>query len=356
VVGSGFFGREREIARILKQPDTNFAIIGARRIGKTSLLKEVHRRLLDQGERPDRVVRVLDCSIFSSSDQFVQTVMSELSIREIARLQPWEYVGKFLEFMRLMSKMRDGRITIFLDEFDKLLALSSSMQDPLPKLLRASMEADHCRYIVAGFQAMNNELSKYDSPLYKAFESQPLGPFDKRETEELVLRPMRSLRVHFEDEREVVGQIHVDTGGHPRLVQHYCQELVKILEREHRRTISPTLIVEIYNSGSFKEEVFNTFRDSMSIQDQVLVYALLVSFPENKEAFTQEEMYEVLERQGCRYSAEQVDRSCDNLVQAGVFVREGSRHQFAIPVFLHFLRANYKLDYLLSAAKKELGL
>jgi hypothetical protein len=41
---SGFFGHEREIDKILRQPEKNFAVIGVRRIGKTSLLKEMRHR------------------------------------------------------------------------------------------------------------------------------------------------------------------------------------------------------------------------------------------------------------------------------------------------------------------------
>jgi len=40
VTGSRFFGREFEIRRILQTGDTNFAIMGIRRIGKTSLMRE----------------------------------------------------------------------------------------------------------------------------------------------------------------------------------------------------------------------------------------------------------------------------------------------------------------------------
>ena len=45
VTGSRFFGREHEISRILANPDTNHAILGIRRIGKTSLLRETERIL-----------------------------------------------------------------------------------------------------------------------------------------------------------------------------------------------------------------------------------------------------------------------------------------------------------------------
>jgi len=45
VTDSMFFGREYEIRTILTHPNTCYAIIGTRRIGKTSVLKEVKRRM-----------------------------------------------------------------------------------------------------------------------------------------------------------------------------------------------------------------------------------------------------------------------------------------------------------------------
>src|SRR5262249_51500448 len=52
VSGNRFFGREAEIDRVLRKPTANFAITGIRRIGKTSLLKEVRERLVSaSGEK-----------------------------------------------------------------------------------------------------------------------------------------------------------------------------------------------------------------------------------------------------------------------------------------------------------------
>jgi hypothetical protein len=88
----------------------------------------------------------------------------------------------------------------------------------------------------------------------------------------------------------------------------------------------------------------------------VLVYALLDHFPGDKVTFTQGEMYGALSRQGCSFQPEEIDRVCERLVLAGIFVREGSRHRFAYPIFSPILRANYDLEHLLSVAKKEIGL
>ena len=50
VTGSRFFGRESIVRRVLMDRSANFAIMGIRRIGKTSLLKEIQARLREDEE------------------------------------------------------------------------------------------------------------------------------------------------------------------------------------------------------------------------------------------------------------------------------------------------------------------
>lgn len=79
VTGSRFFGREYEISRILERPNTNHLILGIRRIGKTSLLKEVERRLReDEGESSPHII-YLDCSDLVSADDYIQAVVRKLN-------------------------------------------------------------------------------------------------------------------------------------------------------------------------------------------------------------------------------------------------------------------------------------
>ena len=152
VVGSRFFGREREIEKILTKHDTNFAIMGVRRIGKTSLLKEVHRRLLEQEEDASRIVW-LDCSTLASPDQFVKEVVRHLYIRDLPHLERHRsYLFHLPDFLKRMYHKYGGRITFFLDEADDFLKWTHSEWNLLP-VLRTSMNEGHCRYVVAGFQS-----------------------------------------------------------------------------------------------------------------------------------------------------------------------------------------------------------
>lgn len=354
VEDSRFFGRETEIRRILEHPGTSFAITGVRRIGKTSLLKEIRRRMIDQGEAEQRLVW-LDCSTLYSLDQFVQELVRRLHDRELRRLdkqtgQVHFYLVNFLERMR---KMHKGPITIFLDEADQFLVWARNVW---ATTLRASVNTGDCRYIMAGFQDLMNESYNAQSPFYQALEMIRLKPFERRDTEALVLGPLRSLRVRFTNEQELVNRIHAATRGHPRLVQHYCQELIERLERRRARTLTPDDLEGIYNSTEFRALVVNSFRDNVSKEDQLLVYALLAGFPEGKESFTQEEMYGALRRRSITLAQDRIDRSCEQLVLAGVLAREGLKYEFVIPVFPQVMRANYDVKFQLSALKREMNL
>ena len=355
VEGSRFFGREREISRVLGKLETTFAITGIRRIGKTSLLKEIKRRMIDQGEDPQRIVW-MDCSNISSLRSFAQEIVMQLHFRELDLLKGRrQQLFTLSDFLKRMSKMYGGQITIFLDEVDKLLSGPREVRDIL-STLRASVHTGDCRCIAAGFQTLMNALSDSKSPFYRGFEPLPLGTFSERETENLVLGPMKSLGVQFENEQSIVTRIQDDTRGHPHLVQYYCSELINQLERNETLTVKLSDLSAIYVSNGLKEETYNDFRDNLLSQDKLLVYVLLLSFPDTKETFTQEEMFGSLRRQGIGLSNEEIDRTCDRLVLAGVFIRDGNKYGFALPILSAILRKNYNLVHLLSVAKKGMGL
>ncbi len=127
VTGSRFFGREFEVRRILQSPESNFAIMGIRRIGKTSLMREVERQLHDQAletgeETAQERIQFMDCSALSSPEDFMREVVRRLRAQELPRLSNRQYPIYFPDFLKRMAQRTGGRLVFFLDEFDKVLA------------------------------------------------------------------------------------------------------------------------------------------------------------------------------------------------------------------------------------------
>lgn len=353
VEGARFFGRKREINDILRHDTSSFAVIGVRRIGKTSLLRESMRRMLEQGEKPERIIW-LGCGTIPDPMQFVEEVVRKLNIRELPRLKNVkDSLFFFPDFLKRMAKMHGGMITIFLDEADEFLVWA---RDSLLPDLHDSMTSGACRYIVSGFQTLMSEWADNKSPLYWAFRPINLGPFEKGDVEEIVRLPARSLHLRIENETAFIARLHADTRGHPYLIQHCCVELMKQLESEGSRVLNLARLDGIYASDGFKTLILRSFMDNVAIRDKLLVYALLKTFPGDKVEYTESEIYGALSKQHAPHSVEEIDRVCQRLMMSSVLVRNGSKYQFAFPVFPRVLRANHDLDHLLSVAKKEIGL
>jgi hypothetical protein len=366
VIGNQFFGREREINRIMRKQDTNFAIVGVRRIGKSSLIQEIKQRILHQAmdlpvlpmidNMPGKPLVWRDASTMSEPREFLRQMVADLNVREMFKLEKRDrYFFEVFGFLKRMSKMYNQRITIFLDEADNFLDWVKLEPDLLPSL-RASTAEGYCRYIFAGFKGLLGELSNMNSPFYNAFEPLILGPFRKDETEEAVLRPMKSLRLRIENEGDIVNRIHEDTGGHPLLVQTYCRELISQMEADSSRILSPDLLKNVYSSQVLRIQMINSFRDNVEKEDKLLVYSTLLSFPDGKKVFSKADISTALNNLNCPSLNDDIEKTCERLVFAGIFTRQEKQYAFAVPMFSRVIRLNQNIEYEIKVTKKELGL
>jgi hypothetical protein len=225
VTGSRFFGREHEISRILANPDTNHAILGIRRIGKTSLLRETER-ILREREDSARVV-YLECSDLLSSDDYIREVVRKLNPRELPRLELQKYVFFFPNFLERMSKQYKSKIIFLLDEVDNLVIMQRGDWE-LFRMLRASSNKGACQYIIAGFREAMREQYMLDSPFYNFTQEIRLSEFTRQQARNLIVTPMENLRVRFRYEvvpESLDGLIVCPRDGRTR------QDIVELVEQ-----------------------------------------------------------------------------------------------------------------------------
>jgi hypothetical protein len=356
VTGSRFFGREVEVRRILQSPDSNIAIIGIRRIGKTSLMREVERQLRDQAlESGDEMaqdrIQFMDCSALNSPDDFVREVVRRLRAQELSRLTNRQYPIYFPDFLKRMAQRTGGRLVFFLDEFDKVLAWHHK-DDSLLNALRASSIAGDTRFIVGGFRDVMRASSDLDSPLYNFARPLMLKEFSREQTAGMVLGPLESLGVHFERRNEVVNRIYDETAGQPNLIQFYCSILVEELDRQGTRIISPESLFPVYDNEIFCAFVLSTFMDNTTNLEKAVVFATLAMLgPEG--AFGLEDVDEALKEHGLQMPLSDLDHACQNLTLAGTFAARGRQYRFATPVFPRMLAENYDVGFLFRKVREE---
>lgn len=351
VVGSRFFGREYEISKILGNPDTNYAILGIRRIGKTSLLQEIKRLL--QEERNSPPIVYLDCSDLNSTYDYVREVVRKLHPKELTRLHLQEYAFFFPNFLERMKRKFDSKIIFLLDEIDNLLVKQRGDWE-LFKMLRASANKGACQYIMAGFREALKDLYLLDGPLFKSAQEIRLNEFTKQQARDLIVTPMENLGVHFKNRNEIVSRIYEETAGHPNLIQYYCLVLLKCLDQTCRREISPDSLIDVYMDEGFKSHLLISFMQNTHNREKALVYALLRGSEESwGRGFSQADMDAALRTQALILPQNDIDEMCNVLILAGILHRKGKYYSFTSPVFAKVLQQTHNLDYLLKKIKEE---
>ncbi len=351
VTGSRFFGREYEISRIVGNPDTNHAILGIRRIGKTSLLREVER-LLREGQNAPHIV-YLDCSDLLSTEDYIREVVRKLNPRELPRLHLQKYIFFFPDFLERMSRAYNSKIVFFLDEIDNLVIMQRGSWE-LFRMLRASANKGACQYIIAGFREAMREQYLLDSPFYNFAQEIRLSEFTRRQAQHLIVTPMENLRVRITNKEEVVGRIYDETAGHPNLIQYYCMILLRQLDITGCREISPESLIDIYADEGFKSHLLTSFMQNTENREKALVYAVLIYSKElRSRGFAPPFMDAALRKRGLILPQSDIDEACNVLALAGVFHRKGKEYFFTSPVFTRVLQESYDLDYLFRKVKEE---
>ncbi|MFC1922550.1 AAA family ATPase [Chloroflexota bacterium] len=351
VTGSRFFGREHEVSRVLANPDTNHAILGIRRIGKTSLLRETERILIER-EAAARVV-YLECSDLLSTDDYIREVVRKLNPRELPRLELQKYVFFFPNFLERMSKQLKSKIIFLLDEVDNLVIMQRGDWE-LFRMLRASSNKGACQYIIAGFREAMREQYMLDSPFYNFTQEIRLSEFTRQQARSLIVTPMENLRVRFRNEEEVISRIYEETAGHPNLIQYYCLILLRQLDQTGGREISPKSLIDVYSDEGFTSHLLTSFMQNTENREKALIYALMMSAKDaGSKGFGQGDIDAVLRKGGILLPQKDIDEACNVLTLAGVIHRKGKEFYFTSPVFTKVLQQTYDLDYLFRKVKDE---
>jgi hypothetical protein len=343
VTGSRFFGREYEIRTILNHPDTDYVIVGVRRIGKSSLLLELKRRLEEMG---DEAVFFFDCSDFHTADDYIRAVVTEVDIRERERMS----FQKFPNFLRVKSYRGKRPLTFLLDEVDHLIQFDRRENWALLQTLRASANLGFCRYILTGYREAIEESLNERAPLYNFVTRLPLGNLSREETERLVLVPLGNLGVSFERRAELIGQVFQQTAGHPNFVQFYCSTLIQLMDREGRRRIGPNDLAMVHGDQEFERYVFRTFTANTTDLEKALVYGMVL---EQVDPFTVREVDIALKKRKVFVTARQIEQACDNLRTAGILDKRGQTLAFSIPILNRLLKDHYDVEHLFAKARED---
>jgi DNA-binding winged helix-turn-helix (wHTH) protein len=234
VRGERFHGRSAEIAEILDGPRNGVWLLGARAIGKTSLLKQLeHLTANDPGSRYFPVFWDLQGSVEAAAlpgDFLAALADAEERLSGLGlRLEDFVADDFFVSLGRLRRALRAAGRTLLLlwDEVEELIHLHAESPALLRKLRRALQSQEGIRTVIASGPRLWKLAEQRDdtSPFLHGF-APPLylGPLDDEAARRLVRQgPLAAADGTIE---EILRRC----GNHPSLLQMLCARLCDLAD------------------------------------------------------------------------------------------------------------------------------
>ncbi len=321
-----FVGRKEITSELVKQLTSKnkigFSLLGVRRVGKTSILKEVERRL---GEC--KQVRVIYVSIWRVSPNTIDELVKVLNRAAINAYQdrlPTKFkfeellvtgkaaLSRFLQSLKLSAQVANdlelsisyvrrettdvdaaltgcfsliehlGEMTgttsvLIIDEFPSMVELTCGTRNQKIglssiKLMRTLYEDFKCtKLVISGSyrQTMKNLAAKQSAPFYKQLLLREIEPFDEYEFREFLQHYLPDVRF---TSKTVLEQLHQITSGIPYNLQLIGSEI----QQEGLKELDSEKIARIVNTVLQKEGEFSfkEFVDDLTPSEVKVLRAL----------------------------------------------------------------------------------
>ncbi|MEW8199273.1 MAG: ATP-binding protein [Candidatus Thiodiazotropha endolucinida] len=222
--GWRFFGREKEIRKITQTMD-NFVVVGARRIGKTSLLKELTRILTKEGYE----VHNVDTQSSQNEKDLTNKLISELDEKTAVSLKRRQglLVSSMLESVLKYLSGR-GNVAILIDEIGNLLQRPNSEEAwKVMGTLRSHAHKGKIKLVCTASQKyLLKQQEEYSGPWVNFATTVVLRGLSREEARDFILKPIRIWRLITEAEsRDIFELIYHNVGSHPLLLTAFCEAL-----------------------------------------------------------------------------------------------------------------------------------
>lgn len=332
-----FFGREHELREIATHVrSTSYAVIGGRRIGKTSIMRCLHEtRLPSWGFR----TMYYDCSTIPSYDGFLSAC-----VRDWKPTPPLKAPTTFGELLQFSSD--DKPLVLLLDEVDKLVPIDRENGWKIFNTLRALVNSRQAHVVLSGERTLREALKDSTSPLFNFANEVLLGPLDYAAVEELITKPMRQLEIELVDEKGIVRHIFDFTSGHPNIVQRLCLRLIERLNKQQARRLTLESIRTVTQDLHFQEiDFLQTYWEAAPPLEKIITLVIL----EKTEPCRLKEVRLLLtEHAHIQPSAAETKDALDRLVDLRSLLRRSSAgYEFAVEAFPRVLKKTTSIEDLL---------
>lgn len=258
---SMFYGRETEEATLANAASsTSVALLGGRRIGKTSMLREAQRRLQDA----EYQVHYLDCQTVRTWQDFGELAQRRLGVDAPPHFRP-------AHLFTLVDNLRRSEpgtpLIIMLDEIDQLIAWDEERQeDSVPEAFfrtcRSISQEGLAQFIFSGERTISRKIWDPQSPHWNFCQPIQLRQLSRNATDRLISEPLAALGVALLEPEDFLERVWQLTSGHPQIVQYLGDSVVRRLNDrpgDKRDSVGRAVLDEIASTYEYREHYLETY-------------------------------------------------------------------------------------------------
>lgn len=242
VRGRGVIGRERDIDTLVRsvQDGRAVALLGLRKVGKSTVAFAAHDRLVEAGWRTAwvDVQALLGPTLGELSTALARSLPAP---SPKPRSSPSDTSDPLVRLKRLLLQAtRDGgRVALFIDEFDLLFEpeVCPGVRRLFALLRGLAQEGGAVSFVLVGRDPSHTQRARLEgvtNPLLGWLQPQWLAPLGPDEASVLLDRLARRVALPIDD--ETLTRAYCETGGHPYLLRQYGSAL---LAREREPSSHP---------------------------------------------------------------------------------------------------------------------
>lgn len=336
-----FFGREAEVKVLAENAGAaDFAIIGNRKVGKTSLLQRARARMA-AGRRARPLM--VDCQTVRHATGFLAAFQAQTGL-ELPAATP-EGLTTTLSELR-----QDGLpLVLLMDEVDELLADEKARGEPLAATWRAMAQAGVCRFVFCGSTGLARRLDDPGSVFFNFPQPLPLGYLSPATARLVLTQPLETLGIVLEDAETLLAEVVALTSGHPNLIQYLGRGLVEAANRRGERRILLDDLVALGDSTDFIEYYLKTvWGEAGPLERLITLVAPL-------DGFQLGELEAALAAHDVQVSEEALDTALKLLRIYTILEKHERTYTFVSRAFPEILHRTQEVERLIAIEKRHLA-
>jgi hypothetical protein len=364
--GAMFRGRRTELNRLVNDLDTHFVVSGARRIGKTTLLKRACQLLRRRGHDYRGRVFYFNCITWGNYWDCFDRLAHAIDPRRERRI---EKNVRNVSYMLERASFRGSKpLLLFFDELDRVVDNDSAVGWPFFNVLAEGAAARWLRVVFTGYRSMarlvldkdaNRSASavRADTPFLGALEPLPLQPLNRADTFALIADPFRTVEIPLRGQEQILERIWHGTAGYPFLVQFYGEQLYQRCTEKSPQEITLQDVGEVEDSHELRDYLETHFLENTLSGGRPAERERLCAFlyaHHGSAPWTKGDFWEACKDSGHPLEIDDLNEALRNLYNAKVLSFGGGRYSFTFPLLSKILREAYpRLSTLLDSIDRR---